>query len=266
MGRREKRAIVLRKIKYGILIVFLILICAGIVKDKIFDTPEKDKQKIASFLEASAKKNLKTNIFETNKTFVYKMYFWSLIPMGELRFKTQVDDLGNIFSLEATSQGSCVDKFIRAKADINSYYSKNIHLPYKYTEITQVEGKTKTKTIILDQANLIMATRNLKFKIPLNTYDFISAFVSMLTKPLKKGSEGKIRFVTGKNIYILKSTVLDEANGMVEILVDIRRENLTSNHGARFRVWITQDNARVPLVFKSWNAVGYASAILDRVE
>lgn len=253
----------LRIIKYSLLIVFLILLCAGILKDKILDTPQRSKQKISSFLAKTGKNDIEANIFKTDKTYVYKIYYLALIPMGELKFISRVDDLGNTFGFQASTEKSFVEKFITAKAGVKSYYSKNIRLPYKYTEITDVKGKVKTKEIIFDQANLITTRGDRKFKIPLNTYDPVSAFVHMLSLPLKAQN---IKFVSGEEVYCLKSSSLNEMAGIADVLVDMRREDLTSSHGATFHVWITNDNARVPLVFKCFSPVGYMSVVLDRAE
>jgi hypothetical protein len=256
----------LRNIKLGLLIGFVILVALAVIKDKIFDTPEKSKHQIEVFLGKSAKKDLVFNIFGSNKELVYKMYYWSLIPLGEFKFVTKVDDLGNQFSLQATTDKSFAEKIIKANARVTSYFSKNIQLPYKYEERTEVKGKVKTKEIIFDQANLITTREDKKFKIPTDTYDPVSAFVQALIMPLTKGSEQKIKMVSGEELYILKATVIKEDSGIAEVILDIKRENLTSSHGANFHVWITQDSARIPLVFKSWTPAGYASVVLDRVE
>lgn len=251
-------------LKWSLLVVFLILIIAGVIKDQIFDTPQKSKERIASFLAESAKNDPKTNIFDIDKTLVYKMYFWSLIPVGELRFKTQVNDLGNIFSFEATTKNSFAEKFIAAKAKVESYFSKNILLPYKYKEITDVKGEIKTKEILFDQANLITSRGDRKFKIPMNTYDPVSAFVYLLSLPLTE--EHEVKFVSGEEVYILKSSPKETKGGLCKILIGMARENKTSSHGAKFYVWVSADNARVPLVFKCWSPAGYASVVLKGIE
>ena len=211
-----------------------------------------------------AKKDLRANIFETEKTYVYKMYFWSLIPMGELRIKTQVNELGNVFSFEATTKNSFAEKFIAAKASAESYFSKNIHLPYKYEEMTDVKGKIKTKEIIFDQANLITTRGDRKFKIPMNTYDPVSAFVYLLSLPLTQRHE--IRFVSGEDVFILRSSPKETQDGICKILIEMARENKTSSHGAKFYVWVSADNARVPFVFKCWSPAGYVSVVLKGIE
>lgn len=242
----------------------MILFISGIIKDKVFDTPQKSKERAVSFLLESAKRDPKTNIFDTDKTLVYEMYFWSLIPMGELRFKTQINDLGNIFSFEATTENSFAENFIAAKAKVESSFSKNICLPYKYREITDVKGKVKTKEIIFDQANLLTTRGDRKFKIPMNTYDPVSAFVTLLSLPLAEQHD--IKFVSGEEVYVLRSTPKGAKDGISKILIEMARENKTSNHGAKFYVWVSADNARVPLVFKSWTPVGYASVVLKGIE
>ena len=260
----RKGEIVLKILKRSLFVVLLVLIVSGIAKDQLFDTPQKSKERVASTLANLAKVDLKVNIFNTDKTFVYKMYFWSFIPMGELRFKTQVNDLGNIFSFEATTEKSFAEKFIAAKARISSYFSKNIRLPYKYEEITDVKGKIKTKEIIFDQANLITTRGDRKFKIPMNTYDPVSAFVYLLSLPLAE--EHEIKFVSGEDIFILKASPKETKNGICKILIEMARENKTSSHGAKFYVWVSANNARVPLVFKCWSPAGYASVVLKGIE
>jgi hypothetical protein len=255
---------VFKILKRFLLVVLLILIIAGIAKDQIFDTPQKSKKRITLFLTESAKNDLEANIFDTNKTLVYKMYYWSLIPMGELKFTTQVNDLGNVFSFEASTKNSFAEKFILAKADVESYFSKNIHLPYKYKEITDVRGKIKSKEILFDQANLITSRGDRKFKIPMNTYDPISAFVYLLSLPLTE--EHELKFVSGEDVYILKSNPKETKDGICKILIEMARENKTSSHGAKFYVWVSADNARVPLVFKCWSPAGYASVMLKGIE
>lgn len=255
----------LRKIRYSVLVIFLILICAAVLKDKIFDTPQRCKERIESLLSKSAKNDITANIFNLDKTYVYKMYYWSLVPLGELKFITRVNDLGNIFSFRASTQGNFIEKFVRADAGVESYFSKNIRLPYKYTETTIVNGKTKTKEILFDQVNLITSRGDKRFKIPLNTYDPVSAFVHMLTLPIDQNDREKIKFISGEDVYLLKSTLINESDSIAEILIDMRRENLTSSHGADFHVWLTQDHARIPLLFKSWTPAGYFTVVLDRV-
>jgi hypothetical protein len=88
----------------------------------------------------------------------------------------------------------------------------------------------------------------------------------MLTLALEKGKDVYIPFMSGGDIYNFKVTSLNVSEGIEEVLIDIKRKNLTSSHGGNLHVWITVDNARTPLVFKSWTPVGYASVVLDRVE
>ena len=252
------------KYKFIFLALVAALVLNAIAKDVILDTPQKCRKEVGSFMADLAKKDLRANIFETEKTYVYKMYFWSLIPMGELRIKTQVNELGNVFSFEATTKNSFDEKFIAAKASAESYFSKNIHLPYKYEEMTDVKGKIKTKEIIFDQANLITTRGDRKFKIPMNTYDPVSAFVYLLSLPLTQRHE--IRFVSGEDVFILRSSPKETQDGICKILIEMARENKTSSHGAKFYVWVSADNARVPFVFKCWSPAGYVSVVLKGIE
>ncbi len=252
-----------RKIKVLFLILFFILIVTGIVKDKVFDTPQACLNKLKQLPAAI---NINDNIFESRKTFIYKMYFWSMIPMGELRYSTKRSDLDVVFSLEALTDGSFIERFITAQARVESYFLKNDLLPYKYTERTQVNGKVKQKIVLYDRINLLSIQDDKKIKISPDTYDPVGAFVHMLTLSLKPGEDRNIPFLSGHDIYIFKARLLNNDRGIDEVDIDMRRKNLTSSHGGRLHVWLTSGNNKIPLLFKSWTPAGYASVVLDRIE
>ena len=252
----------LRKIKLVVLAFFLFLCLVAVVKDKVFDTPQNSFKKIK--LEPS--KDTETGVFKRNRTLVYKMYFWSIIPMGELRFITTAKEPDIIFSFQASTNGAFVEKFVTAQAQVASYFSTKDLLPYKYTEWTAVKGKIKKKEVLYDREGLLSLQGEKKIKITKETYDPVGAFIHMLTLSLKAGKDCAIPFLSGHDMYILKARLLKEDRGIDEVEIDMRRENLTSSHGGHLHVWLTADNNRVPLLFKSWTPAGYASVVLDRAD
>ncbi|OIO35445.1 MAG: hypothetical protein AUJ74_06190 [Candidatus Omnitrophica bacterium CG1_02_44_16] len=252
----------LRKIKILLAGLILFLVVFGIIKDKIFDTAQNCKKKMgisSSYLSREA------NIFETPRTLVYRLYFWSIIPMGELKISTKPGDSNTVFTAEADSAKSFVERFIAAKASVESNFSTKGRLPYKYIERTEVNGKIKEKEVIYDREVLLAIQGKKKIRIAKDTIDPLGAFIQMLTLSLEKGKVVVIPFMSGGDLYNFKVTSLNVNEGIEEVLIDIKRANLTSSHGGSLHVWLTNDNSRVPLVFKSWTPVGYASVVLDRI-
>jgi hypothetical protein len=254
----------LKKIKIFLMILIVGLICTGIAKDKIFDTPENAYKKLGFFADQN---NLDTNIFGISRVLTFKLYYWSLIPMGELRFVTNASRQDTIFSAEALSKGSFVGNFITASARIESHFSKKDDLlPYKYVETTNVKGIIKTKEVLYDRQALLSIRGKKKTRISKDTYDPLGAFIHMLALPLETGESSDILFISGGDLYNLRAALLKEGPRIMEVLVDIKRQNLTSSHGGTLHVWVSNDDRRIPLAFKSWTPAGYASAILNKVE
>jgi hypothetical protein len=253
----------LRKIKIVLFCLALFLIALGVIKDKIIDTAKNCKKKtdISSILSES-----KADIFETPRILVYRLYFWSLIPMGELKISTKPGDSSIVFTAEVDSAKSFVERFIAAKASVESHFSKKDRLPYKYVERTEVKGKIKEKVVLYDRENLLAIQGERKIRIAKDTLDPLGAFIQMLALAPEKGRNIDIPFMSGGDIYNFKVTSLNVSHEVEEVLIDIKRKNLTSSHGGGLHVWVTADNARIPLVFKSWTPAGYASVVLDRVE
>jgi hypothetical protein len=252
----------LRKIKFFLYSFVLFLLVAGVVKDKIFDTAQNCKKKTAIL---SALPESKTEFFETSSTLVYRLYFWSLIPMGELRISIKAGDSGVVYAAEADSTKSFAERFVVAKARVESHFSWKDDLPYKYVERTEVNGKIKEKEVLYDRENLLAMQGEKKTRIANDTVDPLGAFVQMLSSSFENWKDIVIPFMSGGDSYNFKVTSLNVNNGIQEVLIDIKRKNLTSSHGGHLHVWITADNNRIPLLFKSWTPVGYASVVLDKV-
>ena len=197
-----------RKIKYLLCGLFLLLLAIGVIKDKAFDTAQtcKNKQGVGAY------------IFGTSGTLVYRLYFWSLIPMGELRISTKLQDQDIIFAAEADSAKSFVDRFIVAKARVESHFSRKDNLPYKYVERTEVNGKIKEKEVLYDRKGLLALQGEKKTRIANDTLDPLGAFVKMLASSFEDGKDVIIPFMSGGDIYNFKITPLSANKGIQEVL------------------------------------------------
>ena len=245
-----------RKIKFLLFYIILLLVALGIIKDKVFDTANNCNRKLT----------VKVNIFDTPGTLVYRLYFWSLIPMGELRISSKPEGSNIVFAAEADSARSFADRFVVAKARVESHFSKKDNLPYKYIERTEVNGKIKEKEILYDRDNLLAIAGKKKIRIEKATLDPLGAFIQILAFPIENGRDVVIPFMSGGDIYNFKVSSLNADKGIQEVLVDIKRKNRTSSHGGYLHLWLTHDNNRIPLIFKSWTPAGYASVVLVGIE
>ncbi|MBI5873606.1 MAG: DUF3108 domain-containing protein [Candidatus Omnitrophica bacterium] len=245
----------LRKIKRYFLVILAFFLICGILKDMIFDTPLRAKNNIGSLSSAVS-----------HRVLVYKMYYGSILPIGTLNFAYTSKEDTDIYSAQATTLGSFIEKFIEASARIETHFLKKNGLPYQYIETTVVKDKQKSKEIFFDQENLLVTRDDRKIKIAEPTYDPLGAFVHLLTLPLEKGVIHQVRCLAEDVVYIMKGDVVFVSGGVAKISIDIRRDGQPSGHGASFDAWITDDNSRSPLVFKSWTPVGYVSVVLNKVE
>ncbi|HAJ56609.1 MAG TPA: hypothetical protein DCL35_02440 [Candidatus Omnitrophica bacterium] len=250
----------LKKIKIFFLALIAGLICVGIAKDKIFDTPVNAFKKISHMNGRDD-----VNVFGTSKVLTYKMFYWSIIPMGELKFVTNASDQKVVFSAEARSQGSFIGNFISASARVESHFSKQDLLPFKYAEITDVNGKVKSREVFYDRTESLAVQGNKKIRIPKETYDPLGAFIRALSYALEVEQNVSTLFISSGDLYNLRARLLEQKGNINEVAIDIKRQNLSSSHGGSLHLWMASDT-RIPLVFKSWTPVGYASVVLDKLE
>lgn len=246
----------MNKIKIAAIILLASIVLAAIAKDVFFDTPASGKQK----LDLSLKKHS-----GSIKTLTYRMHFLSLLPMGTLEFTTQSSGTETMLIFEASPRGGIMQDKIAASARLESHLSQDGDLPLRYVERTKYKEKMKDKTIDFDRKNCIAVRGERKIKIPQDTYDPVSAFHKILHRELAKGDRYSVRCISEDVIYVLSADVQDDTGGMLKILMEIKREDGTSGHGARFTVWVVKgaENMFLPVLFKSWTPVGYASVILD---
>lgn len=249
----------MKKIKTVAISLIIFLFLGGIFKDVFLDTPFLTRKK----LEATLKKN-----GGTPETLFYRLYFLSLLPMGMLEFSIKSSSEGSVLSLEATPKNGILQNSVKASARLESYLPKDSDLPYRYVEKTKYKEKTKDKIIDFDTKNLIAIRGERKIKTPPDTYDPVSAFYKILRQKIVKGERYSVRCISEDVIYLLAAEVQDNADGLFKIHMEIKREDGTPGHGAQFFVWVAPgpEGVFLPVLFKSWTPVGYASVTFERIE
>lgn len=239
----------MKKIKLAMLLLVCGTILAGVAKDKFLDTPS-----------AVLKKIYPGPVFgESGSSFVFDIYYASLLPFGTLTFSTRTQGNKTVYSVEATPVGGILGRRIDAAARLEAFMSQE-GWSEQYLETTRYRQKTKTKTIDFDRQALVAARGNKKIKIPTDTFDPLGGFMSLLALPLGTNPQS-IKCLAEDVIYEMRATVIDSHEGISHILVEIQRGDGSPGHRASFHVWIN-DKTRLPLVFKSWTPAGYASVIL----
>ncbi len=241
------------KPKQYIVLFFLLLLFIAFIKDKAIDTP------------ARAKRMIDDNRLAADKFLNYRINYGVLFPIGILRLEKKAFPDSNMYSIEANTRDSIIELFTSAKFRIESYFSKE-GLPYLYLESSDVIGDKKDKKIYFDQDNLLASRDDAKIKLDEPTYDPLGAFIYLISRRLETGTTRKVPCLSKQVLYIMKGDVIEVKNGVAKIAIDIRRQDRTSNHGASFYVWVTADEKRIPLVFKSWTPIGYVTVILEKPE
>lgn len=257
-----------RKIRYFLLFLCLFLVVAGIVKDKILDTPAMALKKMKDVQRNAVKAGGPINslyVSAKNKV-AYNVYFYSIFPMGKMYFTVEKEKEEFIYSFEVTTNDTWMKRFIEADASVQAHLDKKSFLTTSYLEKTKVNDEVKTKEIVFDHKKLIAQRDDVKIKILENTYDPVGAFMRAITAQYDDQKSYEFKFLSKKEIYILKSSLISKSDDLYEISLEMFREDSSSNHGARIFVWVTADEARIPILFKSWMPAGYASVVIDSIE
>ncbi len=242
----------------------VLFLLSALVKDFIFDSPQSCLETVSRSLGRDPDRA--AELLNGNVTLVYRINYLSLIPMGTLKLSRAARENGPVFTLEASSEKSIAEPFVHADARIETTYDGRSNMPSRYSEITQVNGKLKTKDIEFDRENQIATYGDMKVKITEDTYDPVGAFLAASGQEYPDDKEHTIRLLSKKDLYLMKSRKIRQAVRLMQLSIDVKRENLTSSHGAAFTVWMMTGKSPIPLIFKSWTPGGFVSVVLDKIE
>lgn len=254
------------RIRYFLLYVFIFLLISGIIKDKVFDTPAMASKKVKKFMMGQVETDKPVRAIPLTKKITYSVYFYSILPMGKMCFEEEKEKGEFIYTLEVMTGDTWIKRFIEANASVQARLDGKTLLTNSYLEKTKVREKVKTKEIIFDHEKLIARRSDVKIKISKDTYDPVGAFIHAITASYIDQKVYEFKFLSKEEIYILKSTLISKKNDLYEICLEMFREDSSSSHGAHIYVWVTADEARIPVLFKSWMPAGYGSVVIDSVE
>lgn len=241
-----------------ILIVILLCAISGVLNESFWRSPSRIKTLAADILKDIARSK------SDRVRLDYKIYYLSFLPFGRLIYATEFSDQSTRVSLSAITKDSIVESFLDASAQITSTRDLLTGLSNTYKEKTVFKKSLKEKEILFDRTASV-ATRDgdVKIKIDSDIDDPVSAFVGLLRAPYRDGATERARCLAKDEIYEMTANLRAKQDGLLDILIDIHRENKTSSHGARVNVFVTDDELRIPVFFKSWTPAGYLCAVLD---
>ena len=254
----------IKRLRMYLVWILLSLSVIALLKDLIYDTPQRCYDTASAAIGSNGGRA--AEVLGGDYTLVYKIHYFSLIPLGTFKISRTDRGVGPVFTGEALTDDSFADIFVDASIRIESHFSRESDMPYRYVETTRVRDKIKVKEIEFDRTEKIASLGDKKIKIDENTCDPLGAFVKALDLPFLEDREYLVGLLAKKTIYRLTAKKTRPSKEFFEALVDVRREDGTSSHGATFKVWLTSGAERIPLLFKSWTPAGYMSVVLEKIE
>ncbi|RLE47177.1 MAG: hypothetical protein DRJ31_09280, partial [Candidatus Methanomethylicota archaeon] len=115
--------------------------------------------------------------------------------------------------------------------------------------------KEKKKEIVFHPEKNIAERDGKKYKIPPMTFCPLSAFYYLQLQDLALYRAHKIKLLSKEEIYILEARVTEEKGDVVLLEGEVRREDLSSNHGVAFEIYMSKE-FRAPLLLKIKTAAG----------
>lgn len=252
--------------KIWLIVVAMMVIAAvfGIIKDAFIDSPVACRRKIDIYLTSRRNDSIEDNLF-SKRTISYKLYYGGLFCLGTFKFNTVPSSGETVFILEVSPRGGFLENSITAWARMESHFQYR-DFPSLYAEKTQYRTKVKSKLIEFDRNERIAKRGDRKIKITEKIYDPVGAFVHILSSPFEKDAPITAECLAEDTVYDVIAVPAQEKDNVYRLSVEIKRKGGGPGHSSRLNVWVTADNARIPLAFKSWSPVGYVSAILEKIE
>ena len=246
MNKRTTADLVRRTIFF----VFIGTMLIALAKDLLLDYPSR----VVKRLEPG---NLKSAKIE------YRMYYLSLIPIGQLELKMDFLEPSVFFSVEAQTKKGVFESSLDAKAALETIANQDHFLPTVYREKTVYRGKVKIKSIQFFREEGFAQRGDRKIKIEFDVRDPLTGFFYLLSRDFKSLSVYETRILSEDVIYILRARLIDTKGSYMKLAMDIFRADGKSGKNFFFNVWITNDGRCIPFLFKSWTPVGYATVVLQ---
>ena len=244
----------IKRIFVSILIILIFVCIAQYIKEVVFSDPERILENISPSLKYLAYLPVKERVYDPDRTITYSLSYMNIIPIGRADFSAQ--EKGNYILLKAEAKVSdFINNLYEVDAKAFSLIDKNKFYPYKYIEKTTFDIKKKEKEIIFYPDKNIAERDGKKYKIPPMTFCPLSAFYYLQLQDLTLYRSYKIKLLSKEEIYVLEARVTEESDDIVLLEGEVRRQDLSSNHGASFEIYMSK-KYRVPLLMKIKTAAG----------
>lgn len=245
---------VAKKVIMWIFILFILVCVAQYVKESFFSDPERILENISPRLKYLTYLPIEERVYDPDRTITYSLTYMNVIPMGKADFFVQKKE--NYILLGAEARVSdFINNLYEIKAKVWSMINPEKFYPYKYIEFTKFDIKEKEKEIVFHPDKNIAEREGKKYKIPPMTFCPLSAFYYLQLQDLTLYRAHKIKLLSKEEIYVLEARVTEEKGDIVLIEGEVRREDLSSNHGAAFEIYMSKEY-RIPLLMKIKTAAG----------
>lgn len=237
-----------KRIIAGILIVLVFACGIQYIKETVLGNPKRILDNISPRFKHLTNLSIAEKVYNADRSITYSLSYMNIFPIGKAYFSAQ--DKKNHILLKATAK---VSDFIRSmyevEAGAESTIDKEKFYPLKYVEITKTPEKEKKKEIIFYPDKNMAEREGKKYKIPPMTFCPLSAFYYLQLQDFSLGKTHKIKLLSKEEIYVLEVKVIEEEGDIVVLSGQVRREDLSSTHGANFEFFVSK-TLRFPLLIK----------------
>lgn len=199
-------------------------------------------------------------VWEADRTFIFDIFYMNLFSPGSAKMhvagETKLKGDTAIVLEAALEPNETFKKIYNAKMIINAAAEKNSRESLWYREITITPEKEKSKEIVFDPVRKLAMREGMKYKIPDNTHDPLSVFFAFLSSDFVLGKEIVLNLLSKEEIYEFRATPEELRDNIYKISGEVHRQDKSSAHGARFKMWVLNGKTRVPLLIKASTAVG----------
>jgi len=211
-------------------------------------------------LEAGSFKNHSDWLWQTGRTFVFEVVYMNIFSPGTATMSVKEEtfiDGKPVINLEAVMEPNEFFKEIYdSKMVISSAIRKDTKVSLWYQELTSTPEKDKTKEIVFDPDENIAVREEIKYRIIGNTYDPLSAFFNFLSSDFSIDEPIVLNLLSKEEIYEFKATPVELKDNIYKLQGEVYRQDKSSSHGAKFTLWVKNDNVRIPLLVKVVSAGG----------
>ena len=196
--------------------------------------------------------------FTTGEQLNYQIFIGgSNAPLGIATFQVRgqsryFDREGIYLSVSAQTTGAAARLFI-ANDKVESYVDPKSLLPYR-TVLNLLEGKRRlNQTITVNQESGTASTNNgQKIDIPVGTHDYVSLFYVIRTlnlTPKKKSAVSVLAENKPKTLFIdsIKRETIELGQEKLQAIALTLTTDDQPSDKYKFRIWISNDNRRLPL-------------------